>query len=191
MRWLAERGNLIISVGYTLSSTSRHLWNIVPRQIACALTWVDSNAPQLGGDINRIALLGESAGGNLVLNVAYLVNSGDLPTSCGGTLPHIAAVVALYPILDPVRMYHNKDALAGPFARMMTMDYTGGTPDQFSDRYAQISPATHLNSKAPPTLLIFGLEDHLLEPQAAFEFTASARAAGVAIEFYCCTLCRT
>lgn len=179
MRWFADRGFLVISVEYTLSSANRPTWDIVHPQIGCALVWIASNAAAFDGDASRIALLGESAGGNLALNVSYMISSGSLRASCPGKLPPIAATVAAYPILDVVALYKNNDFMAGRFARQMTTWYTGGTPEEYPGRYAAVSPATHIHPAAPPTLLLPGLADHLLPSESAFEFGAKARAAGV------------
>ena len=181
MIWFADKGYLVLSVEYTLSSKARPTWNIAQPQLSCALAWINTNAARLGGDASRLALLGESAGGNLVLNLAYLSAAGKLAPSCPGTLPHIAAVVAPYPVIDALRMYANRDLIAGPFARMMTTNYTGGTPATYPDRYAAISSGTHINPAAPPTLLLPGMADHLLPLEVAEGFAARAKAAGITV----------
>lgn len=181
MRWFADRGYLVVSVEYTLSRESVHPWNVAEGQVGCALAWIGANAAQFGGNPARLALFGESAGGNLVVNVAYKAAAGTLQPSCPGTMPRIAAVIAPYPVLDAVRMYHNDDLIAGKFAPMMTTRYTGGTPAQFADRYVAISSPNAINRAAPPTLLFSGLSDHLLPPAAAFDFAAKAKAVGVDI----------
>ena len=76
-------------------------------------------------------------------------------------------------------MYHNPNPLISMFGRMMTTRYTGGTPEQFPDRYKEIGSATHISAKAPPTLLIIPEADHLVVPRAAYDFEAAARGAGV------------
>jgi acetyl esterase len=179
MRWFADHGYLVFSVEYTLSSESRHTWDVAQPQIGCALIWIADHAASFGGDASHLALLGESAGGNLVLNVSSLAGAGKLPSSCPGELPRIAATVAAYPVLDAVRMYGNHDLIAGPFARLMTTHYTGGTPAQYPQRYAAVSSATHIDPGAPPTLLLPGLADHLLPPEPAYEFAERERAVGV------------
>ena len=178
-RWFAERGYLVMSLEYTLSSSTRPTWNVAEPELACALVWIGQHAAQYGGDPARLALWGESAGGNLVLNLSYRANAGKAQSACPGALPHVAATVALYPVVDPARMYHNPDPLVAVFGRMMTRNYTGGTPEQFPDRYAAIASASHINAKAPPTLLIVPEADHLVAPEAAYDFAARARAAGV------------
>ena len=178
-RWFAQRGYLVVSLEYSLSSETRHTWNVAEPELGCALAWVGSNAARFGGDPARIALWGESAGGNLVLNLSYRANKGTLTSSCPGTVPHIAATMALYPVVDPARMHANPDPLIGVFGRMMTENYTGGTPASAPDRYAAITSVTHISSAAPPTLLIVPEADHLVVPQAAYDFAAKASAAGV------------
>ncbi|RYE70571.1 MAG: alpha/beta hydrolase [Rhizobiaceae bacterium] len=178
-RWFAERGYLVISLEYTLASRQRHTWNVVQPQLGCALAWIGANAARYGGDASRLALWGESAGGNLVLNLSYMANRGSLAPSCPGKVPKVAATVALYPVVDPARMYRNPDRLVGMFGRLMTVNYVGGSPDEFPDRYALIASSTHISSAAPPTLLIVPDADHLVVPAAADEFARRTRAAGV------------
>ena len=181
MRWFADRGYLVVSVEYTLSTPDRHSWDVAEPQIGCALAWIGANAPRFGGDQTRLALFGESAGGNLVVNVSYRAAAGRLQPACAGTLPRIAATIAPYPVLDALRMYRNTDVIAGPFARTMTTNYTGGNPQRYPDRYAAISAPTHIVRGAPPTLLLPGLADHLLPPDAALDFAAKAKAAGIEV----------
>lgn len=178
-RWFADRGYLVISLEYSLSATTRHTWNIAEPQLGCALAWVNANAARYGGDVSRLALWGESAGGNLALNVSYRANQGTLIPSCNGTLPNVDATVALYPVVDPARMYRPEDPLLGIFGRMMGDNYTGGSPERYPDRYKAIASATHISANAPPTLLIVPEADHLVAPDAAYEFERRARAAGV------------
>jgi acetyl esterase len=178
-RWFAERGYLVISVEYSLSTEKRNTWNIAEPQLGCALVWINANAARFGGDASRIALWGESAGGNLVLNVAYRASAGTLNPSCAGTLPSIRATLALYPVVDPARMYRPVDPMLGKFGRLMGAQYTGGSPEHYPERYKAITSATHIHAKAPPTLLIIPEADHLVAPDAAYAFEQQARAAGI------------
>ncbi len=179
LRWFVERGYLVMSFEYPLATDKAATWNVTHPLLGCALVWANANAARLGGDPARLALWGESAGGNLVLNVAYMANAGKLRPACPGALPRISATIALYPVVDPERMYHNPAPLIGVFGRMMTTRYTGGTPAQYPDRYREIASATHISAKAPPTLLIIPEADHLVVPEAAYAFAEKARSAGV------------
>ncbi|SEH52786.1 Acetyl esterase/lipase [Mycolicibacterium rutilum] len=179
LRWFADRGWLTISVGYSLSSPSRHLWDVLHGQIACALTWVGDNAARYGGDAQRLSLTGDSAGGNLAINVAYLRAADRLRSSCGGAVPAVAAVSALYPAVDPAALYDNDYPVTGPRARAMAAAYTGGSPDQYPQRYRSIASATHISAAAPPTLIVLPESDHLVPPAETVTFVDQAHAVGV------------
>ncbi len=182
LRWFAERGWLVVSVDYTLSSPDRHLWDVTQDQLACALGWVAANAARFGGDPSRLSVSGDSAGGNLAINTAYLSAAGGLRSSCGGIMPKVAAVSAVYPVVDPVGFYDNPDRALGGRSRGMAGAYTGGSPQQFPDRYAAISSDTHVTAGAPPTLIVVGEADHLVPVDGTYRFAERARAAGVDVE---------
>ena len=182
LRWFARRGWLAISIDYPLSSRERHLWDATIEQVGCALAWVQANAHRFGGDPTRISLIGDSAGGNLVLNAGYRANSGTLPSSCGGDVPRVAAIAAVYPAVHLAEAYRNKFPQIGDMAREYANAYVGGPPERFPDRYASIDPVSYITSKAPPTLLIVGENDHLLPPDLTYRFAAEAERRGVYVE---------
>lgn len=182
LRWFADRGWLALSIDYILSSVDRHLWDITTSQVACAMAWTAANAARLGGDPARISLLGSSAGGNLAINAAYLANAGRLESSCGGTVPRVSAVSALYPPVDLAAAWVSQVPAISDMARQFNRYYVGGSPQQFPDRYRFVSSTTHINVAAPPTLVIFGANDHLVPPDATVSFAQQARNAGIDIE---------
>ena len=182
LRWFTDRGWLALSIDYALSSVDRHLWDIATSQVACAMAWTSANAARIGGDPARISLLGSSAGGNLAINAAYLANAGRLESSCGGTVPRVAAVSALYPPVDLAAAWASQVPAISDMARQFNTYYVGGSPEQFPDRYRFVASATHINAAAPPTLVIFGANDHLVPPDATDRFAQQARNAGIDIE---------
>jgi acetyl esterase len=182
LRWFTDRGWLALSIDYSLSSVDRHLWDVVTSQVGCAMAWTAANAARLGGDPARISLLGSSAGGNLAINAAYLANAGRLESSCGGTVPRVSAVSALYPPVDLAAAWVSQVPAISDMARQFNTYYVGGSPQQFPDRYRFVASATHINAAAPPTLVIFGANDHLVPPDATDRFVQQARNAGINIE---------
>ncbi|MFB9719286.1 alpha/beta hydrolase [Planobispora longispora] len=182
MRWFADRGWLTISLDYGLSAEDRHLWDVVHGQIGCALAWVARNAHRYGGDAARLSLTGDSAGGNLAVNTAYMAGNKTLRASCAGPVPAVAAVSVLYPVLDPAGFHRNDDPASGEAARRMAEAYTGGSPREFPQRYAAVSAFSHLSGAAPATLVIVGEADRLVPPEGAYRFAEQARARGVDVE---------
>jgi acetyl esterase/lipase len=181
-RWFADRGWLTISIDYPLSSADQHLWDVVDQQIGCALGWVTANATKYGGDPSRLSLSGDSAGGNLAINTAYMAANGTLASSCGGPRPVISAVSALYPVVDVAGFYDNADFALGAVSRDMAGAHTGGSPREFPQRYSAVASAAHISPKAPPTLILMGAADHLVPTEGTYRFANQARATGVDVE---------
>jgi acetyl esterase len=182
LRWFTDRGWLALSIDYTLSSVDRHLWDVATSQVACAMAWTAANAARLGGDPARISLLGSSAGGNLAINAAYLANAGRLESACGGTVPRVSAVSALYPPVDLAAAWASQVPAISDMARQFNTYYVGGSPQQFPDRYRFVASATHISAAAPATLIIFGDNDHLVPPDATDRFAEQARNAGIDVQ---------
>ncbi len=84
---------IVINVGYRLAPEYRYPTAV--DDCYAALCWTAENASQLGGDRNRIAVSGDSAGGNLAALVCLMARDRKGPA--------IAFQVLLYPVLamDP------------------------------------------------------------------------------------------
>lgn len=109
---LADKvGAIVISVGYRLAS--EHKFPTAHNDAYAAYKWAIKNAASIKGDPKKIALVGESAGGNLALTTAIKArdNGTMLPT----------AIVAVYPIAgsDTTTKSYIKNADAKPLNRAM------------------------------------------------------------------------
>lgn len=86
----AAHGCVIVSVDYRLAPETHFPGSLEDNY--AALRWLHANAKELGVDRNRIALLGESAGGGHVAALAIAARDrGEVP---------VAMQVMLYPMLD-------------------------------------------------------------------------------------------
>ncbi|QTJ67716.1 alpha/beta hydrolase [Rhodococcus sp. ZPP] len=83
-------GVVVVSVDYRLAP--EHAGPAAHDDVYAALEWTSKNAAEYGGDPTRIALVGDSAGGNLAATVAIAARDR------GG--PAVAAQVLLYPVID-------------------------------------------------------------------------------------------
>jgi acetyl esterase len=180
-RWYANHGWLVISAQYRLATATDHTWNQAPGDVACALAWTARNATQLGVDLNRLVLAGDSAGGNLAVNLGYSAAAGTARSNCGGTVPVPAAVVATYPAVNPVSVYDDNFTLGSVSGSAAVAEYAGGTPQQYPGRYKAISSSTYITGKAPQTLIIEPEHDSRVPPAGVYAFAGQARAAGVDI----------
>ncbi|WP_327144496.1 alpha/beta hydrolase [Nocardia sp. NBC_01327] len=86
-----EAGVMVISVDYRRAPEAR--FPAAAHDAYAVLRWVADNAESLGGDPARVAVAGDSAGGNLATVAALQARDN------GG--PDIAFQLLLYPMLDP------------------------------------------------------------------------------------------
>lgn len=180
-RWYADRGYLVVSVDYRLATTTHATWDEAPADVACALVWTQEHAASYGGDPDRIVLSGDSAGGNLAVNLAYSAALGTATSGCGGTVPVPDAVVTQYPVVDPQDAYDHGYPAPAFEPKTFTDDYLGGTPAQHPDRMTAISSSTHVSPKAPPTLVIEPQHDGLIPSAGVESWVAAAREAGAPV----------
>lgn len=145
--FLASRGYLVASISYRFAPESPD--PAATEDLDAAIAYLKMDAAQLGGDSTRIALVGRSAGGHLVLLSAYRKRDA-----------HIRGVVAFYPPTDQFYGYANSSRIIP--SREILQDYIGGTPRSDSLAYARNSPIQLVGSDSPPTLLIHGSKDELV-----------------------------
>jgi acetyl esterase len=105
-RFLAEHGGCrVLSVDYRLAP--EHPFPQPVEDAVAAFAWVHENAAALGADPARIAVGGDSAGGNLATAVCLQMRDA------GGPLP--ALQLLLYPVTDAVGGQASRDTFAKGF----------------------------------------------------------------------------
>lgn len=87
--YVASTGVPFLSVGYRLAPEVRG--ETPARDVLAALVWLRSHAHQLGVDVRRIAVMGDSAGGGVAAGAARLARDSDII---------LAAQILVYPMLD-------------------------------------------------------------------------------------------
>ena len=173
-RTLAKQLNaVVVSVGYRHAPEAKF-----PAQhddANQAYDWVLREAGKWGGDTSRVAVAGESAGGNLAVNVA--VHARDR----GLTAP--LHVLSVYPIAsgDPTLKSKADFANAKPLNTAMLMwfgHYVTTTPADMQDPRWDLSKANLRG--LPPVTIVNAQVDPLADDGAALE--TALRTAGVPVE---------
>lgn len=106
-------GAVVVSVAYRLAP--EHKFPTAHNDAFAAYQWVVKNAASIKGDPKKIAVAGESAGGNLAMNVAIKARDSKMmiPT----------AILAVYPVAgsDMATPSYTKNANAKPLDKAMMM----------------------------------------------------------------------
>ena len=113
----------------------------------------------------KIVLLGASAGAHMAALQAYKYAT-----------PKIKAVVDLFGPVDMVALYNSIADPANLFAMQILM---GGTPASNPTRYQQSSPINFITAQAPPTLILHGEMDDLVDIQQSVELKNKLQSFGV------------
>jgi acetyl esterase/lipase len=167
-RYFAARGYVVAAIDYRHAPAAR--WPAQIDDVRAALAWLRAHAGELGADASRMVLIGRSAGAQLALVAAYQAGA-----------PAVAGVVSFYgPVFlaDGWRVPPRPDPLD---VRAVLETYLGGTPDHVPDRYEAASPVTYLSPQSPPTLLVYGRRDHIVDVGFARRLEMRLRAAGVPV----------
>jgi acetyl esterase len=161
---------VVVSVGYRLAP--EHRWPAAVEDAYAATLWASRNAARLGGAQHRLAVAGDSAGGNLAAVVA--LGARDR----GG--PQVAFQLLVYPVLDAAaetaswREFADGFHLTAAGMRWYWAHYLGQADGTAPD--ASPAQAAFLGG-LPPALVIGASHDILRDEGEAY--AARLREAGV------------
>ncbi len=171
-RYLAARGMVAITADYRVSS--RH--QVKPIQCLAdarsAIRWVRAHAAQLGVDPNRIAAGGGSAGGHLAGATAFISQFDESAED-----QKISATPNALVLFNPALVLA---PLAG-----LNLDKSFGArvpEERLGTQGENISPAHHVASNAPPTIIFHGRADTTVPFATAEAFAARMKAVGARCE---------
>ncbi|MET0382894.1 MAG: alpha/beta hydrolase [Burkholderiaceae bacterium] len=137
-RGLSNEANaVVVSVDYRRAP--EHKFPAAWDDALAAYRWVSLHADDLNGDPDRIALAGESAGGNLALSTAIAARDQGLPRQP-------CHVVAVYPVTQTSLNTESylENAVAKPLSRAMVawfVDKLIASPDDLKDSRLQLIDA--------------------------------------------------
>lgn len=163
--YLAARGYVVFAIDYR--HAPRWRWPAQRDDVRAALAWVRAHAAEYDADASRIAVLGRSAGAHLAMVAAY-----------EPAAPPIRAVVSLYGPIDLAEGYRDPPRPDPLDVRGVLEAFIGGTPAQLPAAYREASPISYATRRLPPTLLVYGGRDHIVEPRFGAMLHQRLRATG-------------
>ena len=167
-RYFASRGYAVFAIDYRHAPAAH--WPAQIEDVRSALTWVRAHAADYKADAARLAIIGRSAGAQL----AMIAGFED---------PGVSAVIDYYGPVNLTRAWHEPPRPDPIGSRSVLEAYLGGTPDQLPEPYKAASPIEHLSARVPPTLLIYGGRDHIVQAKYGRDLHAHLLAAGATSQF--------
>lgn len=181
---LLQEGFAVAAVQYRLSAEAAFPAQL--HDVKAAIRWLRSAAAVLGIDPDRIATIGESAGGHLSVFLGANTTAPDLEGTVGLTGPSsaVAASVGWYsptrldtmeyesiPSDTPATAHSAPDS---PESRLI-----GHVVGERPDLARQASPIAHISDATAPTLLIHGTLDQLVPHQQSIAYHDALDLAGI------------
>jgi acetyl esterase/lipase len=173
----AKKGYITATVSYRLKNDS--IYPACVQDVSDAMHFLFSNAGKYGYDPDRVAMIGGSAGGHLVLMTTYDFKEPAIPLDSVylATLPHkVKCVVDIYGPVD----------LTTPYAQTQPLvtGFIGHPYREKPELYWEASPAKYLREGLPPTLIFQGTSDKLLPQSQSDTLKARLDRLGVPAEYY-------
>jgi acetyl esterase/lipase len=168
---LTRRGYAVWNIEYRrVGSVEGGGWPLTFVDVAAAIDHLRAVAAPL--DLDRVTVLGHSAGGHLAL---WAASRRALPDGAPGAEPRIdpVAAVSAAGVADLAQTY--RESPGGAVGRLM-----GGGPDELPERYAIADPMALL-PLAIPVLLVHGVDDATVSVRRSRNYAQAARARGATV----------
>ncbi len=182
-RFFADRGAVAVTISYrNIPQPGKDLaaFNAGPSlfdlQSDCrsAIRYLRQHADRFGIDPDRIAVIGDSAGGHLAATLGT-IDRYDAPGEDRAISGLANLVIACNPIVDLTDPAWVKYVHETPSAWEGTQPFTTR-----EDRAKAISPLWNVTPASAPTLTIHGLKDGVVAPRHATDFHEALKKVGVA-----------
>lgn len=164
-RYMAARGYVVWAISYR--HTPQYRFPAQLKDVGAALTFLKSHAIEYETDLDRVALMGRSAGAQLAMLAAY--RSSPLP---------VRAVVDYYGPVDLAAGYYDIPKPSPIDIQLVLRALMGGTPHELPQLYQQASPIQFVTPSAPPSLLIYAGRDNVVQSKYGRKLHRHLQAAG-------------
>jgi acetyl esterase/lipase len=166
--WLAERGYAVLAVTHRLSRPAEKVYPEAVQDVRAAVQFIKGKATELKADPDRIALMGDSSGGQLASLVALagehpLFKDGNRADPHGGVSTQVKAAVSVYGVHDLARQWRH-DQVSRPRDQIVEK-FLGASLLDDRRVYFDASPLSYVSARNNGTafFLAWGTEDDIVD----------------------------
>jgi acetyl esterase/lipase len=182
----AKRGIAGFSISYTLAAGNHSSWPQDIKDVISALTYIRENAELYHLDMNRIAVMGSSAGAHLGSLIGTL--TGDEPFLTNHTFAkplhsQVCMVINYDGVVDLEFVGQNSTENLVLLNNIVGSQFGGVSYSQNPALWREASPVTYISATDPLFVFVHGTEDRIVPIQVAQSFNNKLQAAGVQTRF--------
>lgn len=172
---IAEKGYVVYSVNYRLAPKFHYPAQI--DDVQRAVRWVRIHSADYSLDPDRLAAMGDSAGGYLAAMLGTLETRDNSDTTLSGMSSRVQCVVDLYGPVDftaPASSVKFSSLAAG-----LLEGFFGKKRDDAMELYREGSPMMHIDKKCVPFVIMHGDADPLVPLDQSQRFNDALIKAGI------------
>jgi acetyl esterase/lipase len=169
-QYMAAQGYSVLSIDYRLAPGYKFPAQI--EDVRTAIAYIREHADELEVDVNRMALMGRSAGAHLAMLAAF--EPGAAP---------MRAIVNYYGPVNLTTGYQDPPNPDPINSRKLLREFLGGTPAELPDLYKQASPWNYVDRSLPPALLIYGQRDRVVQSKFGRKLSEQLKKTGNQVAF--------
>ena len=170
------KGFSIANIEYRLTAKAKAPAAI--EDARCALIYLIKNASRFNIDVNKIIVMGGSAGGHLALMTGLLANNHLFDINCRGVENiHVAAIIDKYGITDVWDWAYGKNITSKSATNWL------GDKMNNEDFAKSVSPINYINKNSPPVFIVHGDADPTVPYQHSVDLYQKLLSLGVKTEF--------
>ncbi|MDJ0651253.1 MAG: alpha/beta hydrolase [Xenococcaceae cyanobacterium MO_188.B19] len=155
--YMAGQGYSVIAIDYR--HAPQYKFPAQLEDVEAAWQYIQDRGDKWGIDLERMGVIGRSAGGHLATLAAY--KDDGIP---------FRAVVNYYAPTDLIAGYHDPPFPNPIRTHTILHKFLGGTPEELPALYQQASLNSYIKPTLPPSLLIYGSRDHIVQAKFGRQF---------------------
>lgn len=164
-RYMTARGYTVFAIDYR--HAPRYRFPNQLNDVQAAITFIRQHANEYEADPERLAVLGRSSGAHLAMLAAYQADA-----------PPIRAVVNYYGPVNLTTGYLEPPRPDPLNVRALLRAFLGGSPKELPKQYQVASPVNYVKPQLPPTLLVYGSRDHIVQARFGRQMHEQLRSVG-------------